>query len=328
VIPITDYVPRPGPFASRLDLIPQVDEVFDQLSEASCEANAGMDTLEILDSSPARYSRQANYFWSRELLGWQDRDAGSTGPATLQAAAMRGVCLESLAPYSPADVAVRPSAEAEADAAMRKVTRIERLTSFEHVRSALTEGLPVMFGMPISQEFYGVTGTFAEQFASYLRDGFPFCASGSKLAAGNHAMVLIGYDDRFDAALVQNSWGSGWGDGGFCVVPWLDLWRSAFDFLVVREFNGQTFGLPPVQDQYAIDLTAIFMATVGRSPARWEIDAWRATGGSMNVIRWSLTTTPEFKARLRLFFPEFYALVYGGADPMNTGPTPRGPNDY
>lgn len=35
---------------------------------------------------------------------------------------------------------------------------------------------------------------------------------------GYHAICACGYDDR--GVLIQNSWGDGWGDGGFAIVPY------------------------------------------------------------------------------------------------------------
>ena len=35
---------------------------------------------------------------------------------------------------------------------------------------------------------------------------------------GYHAIAAIGYDER--GIKIQNSWGTGWGDGGFAILPW------------------------------------------------------------------------------------------------------------
>jgi cathepsin K len=41
---------------------------------------------------------------------------------------------------------------------------------------------------------------------------------------GAHAMLVGGYSDQFKAFKLVNSWGAGWGDGGFV---WVDY--EAFD---------------------------------------------------------------------------------------------------
>jgi C1A family cysteine protease len=36
---------------------------------------------------------------------------------------------------------------------------------------------------------------------------------------GGHEMCLIGYDDTKKLFTVMNSWGSSWGAGGLCFIP-------------------------------------------------------------------------------------------------------------
>ncbi|HEX2253230.1 MAG TPA: C1 family peptidase [Thermoanaerobaculia bacterium] len=55
---------------------------------------------------------------------------------------------------------------------------------------------------------------------------------------GNHAVVLAGYNDL--GFLVQNSWGTGWGRGGFATLPYEDWLVSAFDAWVARPGVPQT----------------------------------------------------------------------------------------
>ncbi|WP_102128458.1 hypothetical protein [Deinococcus planocerae] len=51
-------------------------------------------------------------------------------------------------------------------------------------------------------------------------------------ALGGHAFALVGYNEV--GFLVQNSWGSGWGGGGFATLPYDDWLRSAYDAWVAR----------------------------------------------------------------------------------------------
>jgi C1A family cysteine protease len=54
---------------------------------------------------------------------------------------------------------------------------------------------------------------------------------------GGHEVLLVGYlKDYPEHGLVRNSWGSGWGLGGYCLMPWqmianpyyADDWRSIY----------------------------------------------------------------------------------------------------
>ena len=38
---------------------------------------------------------------------------------------------------------------------------------------------------------------------------------------GGHAVTCVGYDE--EGFIIQNSWGSSWGDGGYCKLPYEDL---------------------------------------------------------------------------------------------------------
>ena len=41
---------------------------------------------------------------------------------------------------------------------------------------------------------------------------------------GSHAMVAVGFDDDRNAFRIQNSWGRGWGEGGYGWVGY-DFWK-------------------------------------------------------------------------------------------------------
>lgn len=55
---------------------------------------------------------------------------------------------------------------------------------------------------------------------------------------GGHAYCLVGYNEI--GFLVQNSWGPGWGDGGFATLPYEDWLDSAYDAWVARPGVPQT----------------------------------------------------------------------------------------
>ena len=51
-------------------------------------------------------------------------------------------------------------------------------------------------------------------------------------ALGGHAFALVGYNEV--GFLVQNSWGTAWGKGGFATLPYEDWLESAYDAWVAR----------------------------------------------------------------------------------------------
>jgi len=84
------------------------------------------------------------------------------------------------------------------------------------VKTALADGLPVVGGFTVYENFYYYTGGI------YNR------TSGA--ASGGHAMCIVGYDDSRNAFRIVNSWGTSWGEDGF-------LWLS-YDLFEELCVNG------------------------------------------------------------------------------------------
>src|SRR5712691_8373135 len=42
----------------------------------------------------------------------------------------------------------------------------------------------------------------------------------SEQLVGGHAVVAAGYDDSTQQFIVRNSWGDGWGQKGYCMMPY------------------------------------------------------------------------------------------------------------
>lgn len=82
-------------------------------------------------------------------------------------------------------------------------------------KKALTEGYPVLLGMKLPPSFFKATNTFRS---------LPSDKGNIAAKHGFHAMVVVGYDDNYEggAFRVLNSWGAGWGDGGYIWVPYTE----------------------------------------------------------------------------------------------------------
>ena len=51
-------------------------------------------------------------------------------------------------------------------------------------------------------------------------------------------MLIVGYDDEAQKFLVQNSWGTSWGDGGYCGLPYNMVSEPFFEAWIARSFKG------------------------------------------------------------------------------------------
>jgi C1A family cysteine protease len=80
----------------------------------------------------------------------------------------------------------------------------------------------VVFGTEVSEKFA----------QNVLPDSRPLLPPSSGSIAGGHAMVVAGYHhNRFD---ILNSWGAGWGTGGWCsFAPEYLTWEETRDIWVV-----------------------------------------------------------------------------------------------
>lgn len=86
------------------------------------------------------------------------------------------------------------------------------------IRGALQMMQPVCFGLNVDTRFQNLTLTNA----LYMPNG-----TGS-----GHALSVIGYDDKSQRYKIMNSWGTGWGAGGFCWITYVDFARYAQDVCI------------------------------------------------------------------------------------------------
>lgn len=105
---------------------------------------------------------------------------------------------------------------------------------------------------------------------------------------GGHAYILVGYNQV--GFLVQNSWGTEWGDGGFATLPYDDWLDSAYDAWVARPGVPQTpFARPrtrtatasfgelataPGTDLHSLQAHVIDLANNGRLSQSGKFTSW------------------------------------------------------
>ena len=101
----------------------------------------------------------------------------------------------------------QPPSVAGAEAKRRQLNGGEvLLPTVVMVRDALDRGRPVVLGIRLHATWHGV--------GADGRVALP--ASGAR-DLGGHAVLVVGY--RANDFVVQNSWGSDWGEDGFAYLP-------------------------------------------------------------------------------------------------------------
>lgn len=226
---------------SSVDLKPNVYEVEHQGTIGSCTSHAVIEAFESMKDES--YSRLFLYWQTRNRIQNAPGRVGANVRDTLRAAAAFGVPLESDWPYLDANVDVEPSDTAIANAQARKLKTWGRVpcnvmpgqlvaSEFHaNFKSALAEGLPIVVTMYLGASHYLLSGPWQTHTFSSVTIG-----DGANPFVGMHAVLVIGYDDACQRYLVQNSWGKGYGDGGFFGMPYAVAEKDIADAWVIREF--------------------------------------------------------------------------------------------
>lgn len=113
-------------------------------------------------------------------------------------------------PYDQFDCTTQPSNNARQEAPFFKGYRRVRVNSTSGIKAALVNGLPVVGGIVVYDQLQTLVGPNSVYNTA---TGVP---------TGGHAITIVGYDDnRYGGAFkVINSWGTGFGDGGYFWLPY------------------------------------------------------------------------------------------------------------
>lgn len=207
-----------------VDLRPKMPEVYDQGQLGSCTAHAlagaihhallrdERDGLLAAGVMPFVPSRLAIYYAERAIEGSESDDAGALLGDGIRALMTFGFADEALWPYDPDRFAEAPPEAYERAAAHARLVNAEAL---DHDRQTLLWtlacGFPFVFGITVHRSFETAPGGVVE------------LPGPEDPELGGHALLCVGYDRGTERFLVRNSWGPGWGDGGYCTIPFAYL---------------------------------------------------------------------------------------------------------
>ncbi|CAA9379114.1 MAG: hypothetical protein AVDCRST_MAG75-809 [uncultured Propionibacteriaceae bacterium] len=203
--------------------------VKDQGGCGSCVAFGVAGAMEVV----FRYSRrttvpvdfsEAHLFYVYARSEGRNCGSGWWPNRALPFAQNSGVTMEDYYPYSSGDQDGNSLLNADWPNRMAKVSAWADIT-----------GNAVQMKERIST--YGaVTACFNvyQDFFSY-RSGVYRHVTGD--LAGGHCVVLIGYDDAAGCWIARNSWGAGWGDGGYFRIAYGDCGIESFQTCSVHGVN-------------------------------------------------------------------------------------------
>lgn len=208
----------------RVDLRNWDSPVESQLDLGSCSSNALASAYELLtrQKHPEQFvdvSRLFLYYNIRFIEGTIDIDSGAYMRDGIKAIEKYGLCAESLWPYKPEEFATPPPQVCYDDAKKRTIKNSKRLDSVNNILDALNNNYPVVFGMAVYNGFGKLDQYDAEVKMPLAND----------VSVGSHAMCIVGYDLPKQLFLVKNSFGTKWGDHGYCLMPFNYIRTEAYD---------------------------------------------------------------------------------------------------
>jgi Papain family cysteine protease len=150
---------------------------------------------------------------------YEGGDGTISGPDPGQVLVQNGTCRQELWPDDQPGP-VKREEQLQADAQSYRLEAAPLPIAIDDVKKVLSAGCPVHVSMNTGAAFSGVG-----------RDGVFNAAEGPSGRHGRHAMLIVGYVGNFFT--LKNSWGTDWGDQGFCYIPKNVLAASDPDFVAV-----------------------------------------------------------------------------------------------
>lgn len=255
------YKPAITKLPKNVDLRPQFPMVYDQGQLGSCTANAGvglreyMEIVSIMGSiphNPSQMERKVRldyinqlrsvfekkyvplsrlflYWHTRNLEGTVDEDSGASLDDCMKVMKNIGICPEVDFPYDITKFKEPPGEQANNHAPAYKISSYYRISDFEHLKAALADGHPVIFGFYVYESF--------ESEAVAKTGVCPKPKKGEQLLGG-HAVVAVGYEDTLwgGHVIIRNSWGPSWGKQGYFTMAYdvfkqlvMDMWTGLIE---------------------------------------------------------------------------------------------------
>lgn len=209
-----DYKPIGTPPA-KADLRPFFTPIKNQGTLGACSAFALVAIYEYIlrknQKQDADLSEAFVYYNVRRKENALGSDPGSSLYNVVLSMGSEGVCSETLCPYTEDPDMSQPDELAYEDALKRKIVKALNVRSdLAHIKAAVADGYPVAVSLKIFESFASESGFIPRPSDEEIENG----------KSGYHAMVVCGYSDEEKVFIVRNSWGTKFGDRGYCYIPY------------------------------------------------------------------------------------------------------------
>jgi|SRR5579872_1974688 len=230
---------RDHKFSMRADLaLPPLVDLRDQDSPIEDQGQLGSCTS-FATGAAIRFGRRkeglpdfvtSHLFLYYNSRSWYSKgtDSGATIRDAVKAAANQGDCPETDWPYLIDQFAVKPPARAYLDAKTDRALKYQAIPqNLTAMKNCLAQGLPFVIGISVYESFESDT---------VAQTGMVPLPKNNEQLLGGHALLCLGFRDKDLQFIVRNSWGSGFGDGGYVYLPYAYLLDSGLssDFWVIQ----------------------------------------------------------------------------------------------
>lgn len=202
---------------TSIDLSRNCPSVYDQLDIGSCTANAASTMFSFIcrknQNKLILPSRLFLYYTTRTIQGTIDSDSGASLRDTMRALRSSGVCPETMWIYNEDLLYQRPGSDCYTTALDYQALSYASISiGLSQMKNAIKSGFVFVMGILVYSSFVSnaVARTGMVPVPNTTRESY----------LGGHAICVIGFDDRRQAFLCRNSWGTGWGLRGNFYLPY------------------------------------------------------------------------------------------------------------
>lgn len=215
---------------NAVDLRSDIETVYHQSNTNACTAHAVVNALDAMYDHAGRskrFSRAWVWWWARSNSNRAGLDVGASYADLKFALEKKGVVTEEAHPWT--GVAFNPPPEG-LTATTKVISFLPMLANVDDIKRKLCLGVPVILGMTVHQELYSLFG--AKDWRTHKYD------VRAHAIGSDHYVCIVGYDDTAGRLLIENSWGPGFGDGGFFGLPYEDFIHVQRECCTIDRIEG------------------------------------------------------------------------------------------
>jgi len=208
----------PATFSLRGSMSP----ILNQGSVGDCVSNAFALTISTMTQNNVNMSRLFHYAVTRIMENTAlNNDSGQYIRDAANTILNYGVAQEKDWPYIEKQFSTFPTITAfKASNKFRSFAYTFVNQDLNSLKQCLVVNQkPIIFGFMVYTSFMA---------QSVVNTGIvPLPDTKKEIFQGGHCITIVGYDDSKSVFICANSWGTGWGDKGYCYIPYAYLTNSS-----------------------------------------------------------------------------------------------------